>query len=314
MMNSKTKYRMKVLFPMAVMAVLLGYVTHSLIGMAARTRMTAFVGGKFEASGVVYAPGTDGVLFVDDGRTGEVFWMRLDENGNQAGAIKSVPLGITVIDMEGITTDGAWFYTVGSQSKPRGNELGGLVRFKFNGERGQAEGVEAISGLKQLLADNVSDLNGWGDRSLKDGGINIEGLAWDPQESRFLLGLRSPLIDDQAIVIPLKLRDPKGPFTAANLSVPGGRAILLPLGGAGIRSMEYDDQRKAIQILSGATNKKDKVDFKRWEWNGKSGAGSLRDVETFDESLKPEGITRVVSGKRNFSFIVCDTSGYTSTK
>ena len=32
-------------------------------------QMTAFVGGKFEASGVAAVPGTDGVLFVDNGRS-----------------------------------------------------------------------------------------------------------------------------------------------------------------------------------------------------------------------------------------------------
>src|SRR5215475_6483320 len=34
----------------------------------------AFQGGLFEASDVVSVPGTDGVLFVDDNRSNEVFW------------------------------------------------------------------------------------------------------------------------------------------------------------------------------------------------------------------------------------------------
>lgn len=47
--------------------------------------LTAFTGGTFEASGVAHVPGTDGVLFVDDGREDEVFWMRLGEGGKPAG-------------------------------------------------------------------------------------------------------------------------------------------------------------------------------------------------------------------------------------
>src|SRR3712207_2160569 len=39
--------------------------------------LTPFDGGTFEASGVAHVPGTDGVLFVDDGRWEEIFWMRV---------------------------------------------------------------------------------------------------------------------------------------------------------------------------------------------------------------------------------------------
>jgi hypothetical protein len=55
--------------------------------------MTAFDGGKFDASGVADVPGTDGVLFVDNGREGQVFWMGLDQNGGQVGANKSFSTG-----------------------------------------------------------------------------------------------------------------------------------------------------------------------------------------------------------------------------
>ena len=37
-----------------------------------------FDGGPFESSGVVSVPGTDAVLFVDDGRVREIYWMQLD--------------------------------------------------------------------------------------------------------------------------------------------------------------------------------------------------------------------------------------------
>jgi hypothetical protein len=90
--------------------------------MSAKARVTAFTDGIFEASGVVHAPGTDGVLFVDDGRPDEIFWMRLDANGAKAGAVRPVPLGVNVVDLEGITTDGANFYVVGSQSKSKGSD------------------------------------------------------------------------------------------------------------------------------------------------------------------------------------------------
>ncbi len=280
---------------------------------SANTPMTTFAGGTFEASGVAHVPGTDGVIFVDDGRTDEVFWMRLGEGRKQRGAIKPVRLGASVIDLEGITTDGTHFYVVGSQSKSKGGDLAGLVRFRFDAEGQRAEGVESISGLKPFLAENVAELHGMAERKYKDGGINVEGIAWDARGGRLLLGLRSPVVDGHALVVPLRLRNPRGAFTSGNLEVEGAKAIRLPLGGAGIRSIEYDEPAKAYRVITGAGPNAEKLDFKLWEWDGDAAQPALREVGTFDRRLKPEGITRVASAGRDFTFIVFDTSGYAAT-
>jgi hypothetical protein len=272
-----------------------------------------FGGGTFEASGVAHVPGTDGVLFVDDGRNEEVFWMRLGEGRTQAGAITPVRLGASVIDLEGITTDGTHFYVVGSQSKSKGGDLAGLVRFRFDAQGQRAEGVESISGLKRFLAENVAELRGMENRKYKDGGINVEGLAWDARGSRLLLGLRSPVVDGQALVVPLRLRDPRAAFTPGNLEVEGAKAIRLPLGGAGVRSIEYDERAKAFRVITGAGPNSEKLDFKLWEWDGDAARPALREVGTYDRRLKPEGVTRVSSAGRDFTFIVFDTSGYAAT-
>src|ERR1051325_865314 len=87
---------------------------------------SAFRGGLFEASGVAYVPGTDGVLFVDDGRRGKFFWMRLDAEGNQVGAIKPIQLGLRIEDPEDITCDGSRFYIVGSQNRTQTDETNAL--------------------------------------------------------------------------------------------------------------------------------------------------------------------------------------------
>lgn len=274
--------------------------------------MTAFSGGTFEASGVAHVSGTDSVLFVDDGRPNEVFWMQVGNDRKQTGAIKTVDIATSIIDLEGITTDGEYFYIVGSQSKSQGADLAGLARFKFDTATQRATGTEAASGLKKFLADNVAELRGLENTKYKDGGINVEGIAWDPQNKRLLLGLRSPVVDGQALVVPLKLRDPKAAFSFNNLEVEGGKAIRLPLGGAGVRSIEYDESRKAFFLIAGAGPNSEKMDFKTWEWSG-NGATEMRELETFDRRLKPEGITRFSNGARDFIFIVFDTSGYAAT-
>ena len=275
--------------------------------------MTSFSGGTFEASGVVHVPGTDGVLFVDDGRPNEIFWLQLGEDRKQAGAIKNIDIATSIIDLEGITTDGTYFYVVGSQSKAKGADQAGLARFTFDAASRRAVGTQAATGLKKFLAENVAELRGMENTKYNDGGINVEGVAWDPQNNRLLLGLRSPIVEGHALVVPLKLRDPKASFSFDNLEVEERKAIRLPLGGAGIRSIEYDDSRKAFFLITGAGPNAEKMDFKTWEWSGNVETPALREIETFDRRLKPEGITRVANGAEDFIFIVFDTSGYTAT-
>jgi len=76
---------------------------------------TAFNGGKFEASGVAQVPGTNYILFVDDGRPDEVLLAEIDNSGQQAGSVKPLKIGLGIENPEGITSDGSYFYVVGSQ-------------------------------------------------------------------------------------------------------------------------------------------------------------------------------------------------------
>ena len=274
-------------------------------------QMTAFVGGKFEASGVAAVPGTDGVLFVDNGKVGQVFWMRLDQNGKQVGPVKAIELGVSIEDIEGITTDGSHFYVVSSQSRPKAIAGAGLVRFKFDTASQSIGEVSSITGLKGFLVENVAELRAEGDRKGKDGGVNIEGIAWDPRQGRLLLGLRSPIVDGHALVVPLKLRDPRGAFSIDNLEVESSKAIRLSLGGLGIRGIEYDGRANGFKIISGASEVQQLADFGLWEWNGDVKQPVLREMNKFDKTLKPEGVARATAGNRNFVIVVFDAGGYT---
>jgi Protein of unknown function (DUF3616) len=272
--------------------------------------ITPFNGGTFEASGVTDVPGTDGVLFVDNGRAGQVLWMTLAQNGGQVGEIKPFVLGADIEDIEGITSDGTHFYVVSSQSRPKAIASVGLVRFKFNARNQTIEGVESISGLKRFLVENVAELRQEGDRKGKDGGLNIEGLAWDAQRRRLLLGLRSPVVDGNALLVPLRLRDPRGAFSTDNLEVEGSKAIRVAVDG-GIRSVEYDSRAKVFLIISGAPEDQKQTDFGLWEWNGNEKEPVLRETHRFDNSLKAEGVARATAGNRDFVLIVFDAGGYT---
>ena len=274
-------------------------------------RMTTFAGGKFEASGVANVAETDGVLFVDDGQPGQVFWMSLDQGGKQVGPVKAIGLGVEIQDLEGATTDGTYFYVVSSQSKPRAADKAGLVRFKFDAQNQKVESVESIGGLKSFLIENVADLREMADVKAKDGGVNIEGVAWDSRRNRLLLGLRSPVINGQALLIPLRLRNPQGAFSIDNLEVVDSKAIRVPLGGVGIRSIEFDGKTNLFKIISGSAEDQDQTDFGLWEWNGDEVRPATRELTKFDRKLKPEGVVRMTVGKRDFTLVVFDASGYT---
>lgn len=264
-------------------------------------------GGRFEASGVARVPGTNQLLFVDDGRAREIFLMELAADGSQRGAAHPIALGADVTDLEGITSDGRHFYAVGSQSKKTGFDGDGLVRFTFDTVTRRISGVERIQGLKAWLAANVAELRGT-EKLVGDEVLNIEGLAWDPRARRLLLGLRAPIVNGAALVIPITLIDSTAPFSRANLQVDGA-AIRVQLNGAGIRSLEYDEHAAAFRIITGARANQESLDFRVLEWDGKTDT-PLREITSFGRLLKPEGIARITLGGRPASVIVFDVGSF----
>ena len=260
-------------------------------------------GGTFEASGVIHVAGTDGVLFVDDGRDDVVFWMRVDRQSRQLEAAVPIPLGVRVGDLEGITTDGTFYYVVGSQSKPEFVGGAGLVRFRFDPVTRKISGVESVTGLRSWLTARLPSIaSAAGSRP---DGLNIEGLAWDQKSKRLLMGLRSPVIDGQAIVLPLGLDG--GALAADRMTIAETDVIRLPLDNSGIRSMEYDSGRGAFRIIAASRGSSP---FRLWNWTGGTGtAAGVRSDASFAAKLKPEGVTPI-AGQPDFTLIVFDTSRY----
>ena len=259
-------------------------------------------GGPFEASDVAVPPGGKGMLFVDDARADAVFWMDLAADGSPKSAPVRIPLGVSVVDPEGLTTDGRYLYVVGSQSRGRLSSGAGLVRFRFDAARGAAQGAQAIEGLGAIVAAAVPQLLGSGGK--KKSVLNIEGLAWDAKGGRLLLGLRAPLDHGQAVLVPLRLRDAGGPFAAANLAVEP--PIRLDLGGAGVRAIEGDADGGFWIVAGGSTGNPIPSRIVRWDGSG----ATVRSVAKLPAQLKAEGIARVSVGGKMVTLVLCDTSQY----
>jgi hypothetical protein len=270
----------------------------------------AISGGIYEASGVIQIPGTDKILFVDDGRPEEVFLMQIDSAGQQVGDVKPIKTGAYVENPEGITFDGSYFYMVGAQSNPKKGAQNAIARFVFNPTAQTISGVEVINDLRTLLLQKVAELKGDAEMKGADGGLNIEGLAWDQQKQRLLLGLRSPIRNGQALILPLKLNDPKGAFTASNINFAESRLIQLPLGGQGVREIQYDDHLKSFLVISGAPENAEKGEFVLWQWDASSDKAQPARKMTMDSNMKPEGITGFRTEGQQFIFIMGDANRY----
>jgi hypothetical protein len=245
-------------------------------------------GGQFQPSAVAHVPGTQQFLFVDDDRYSDLFVIEIGDDARQHGTARRVPLAARVTDMEGLTFDGTYFYAVGSQSKPTGADGDGLVRFRYDPVARQITNVDIIVGLKAWLSRNIVELEGVEDHE-GDHVLNIEGLAWDPVEKRLLLGLRAPVIDGFALIVPVRLEREDAPFTSEHLR-PAGQTIRLSLGGAGIRSIEFDERERRYQIITGATLNEEILDFQVLDWD-LSHTSKPVFREQYAKALKPEGVT-----------------------
>ncbi len=272
-------------------------------GMSAATSLTPIRGGPFEASGVTAVRGAEGVLFVDDGRPGEVLWLPLTAEGG--GEVSAVSTGAAVADPEGITTDGTWIYVVGSQSRGKGASL---VRFKFDPASRTAQSVESMTGLEAMLVEAVPALGaaegGGKKKKAAASTLNVEGLAWDPKGSRLLLGVRAPVVEGMALAVPLRLRDPSRPLSADNVALEA--PLRLDLGGSGIRGIEHDAASGLFQVIAGHPT--GARDFRLVTWNGAGTA--VTEVQGFAAGEKPEGVARVSIGGKTVTLVVFDTSQY----
>ncbi|MEW6209253.1 MAG: DUF3616 domain-containing protein [Acidobacteriota bacterium] len=278
--------------------------------------ITPLRGGFIEASGVIHVPDSNGVLFVADSKEKQVLYTEFDQSGNQTNDPQPKPLGTTaagvevsVKDPEAITYGSGFFYMIGGQGEPAAGEKNALVRFVFDRGTQSVRDAEIITDLRSFLLTGVTELQGEGERPGAQGGLNIEGIAWDPGHERLLLGLRSPLPGGSAMIIPLKLRDPRGSFTRENLTIDEPRVIRVNLEGFGIRDIHFDAHLNSFLIISGAPDPFPRADFKLWQWSGDANS-QPKAITDLNSKMKPEGVTRVRIEGRDYLLIFGDDSKF----
>ncbi len=212
-------------------------------------------------------------------------------------------------DLEGITADQAGnIYALTSHSRNADGDnkklRNKLARFRIDGHRITEPVV--VGGLKQALSEAhpiLAEAAASGDAK-SEGGLNMEALEISADQQRLLVGFRSPLIDQRAIVA--TITNPVGVFEQH--AAPQISAVLdtLDLNGNGIRAMAYLQALGGFLIVAGPPTRQG-ICFELWFWNGKPGSTARRvsadGVPGFENT---EGVSAATVNGRQMVILVSD--------
>ena len=270
----------------------------------------------YNASGVVQV-GPRRFVFVDNRDSAALFEFGLDADGAQVGPIERRPLvgigqghlgdpeGLTRVDLNGET----FLVAASSLCLTGGKVNDGLVRVRYSPD-GDLH-AEAMDGFRSWLLSQDRALDEAGALEPDKGGLNIEGLAWDPGTNALLLGQRGPAEAGRISIIHVPVDVGATAWTTAALSPPTVLLARLPQspGKQGIRDISYDDQTGDFLILLGRSLSGDDAPFQLCAWTRGSDDVRLIDVK-FEKNMKPEGVTTVSSGGKRKILVVDDAGGY----
>lgn len=270
----------------------------------------------FNASGVAQV-GPHRFVFVDNHEPSALFELVLDDDDAEAERIARRPLaGVAdgqLRDPEGLTrvdVNGEIFLIVASSLCVAGtNRSDGLVRARYT-PHGDLH-AEPMVEFRAWLLRHEPSLVIAGGREPDAGGLNIEGLAWDPHAGALLFGLRGPADPGEIALIRVPVDVGRASWTTSSLGAPSIVRARVPKSTArqGIRDVSYDEQSGDFLILLGRSTSRSDAPFQLCTWNGSSDKVGLLDV-AFHRSMKPEGVTTFRSGDEKKILIVDDGGGY----
>ena len=226
----------------------------------------------FEPSGATTMP--DGkVLIVEDERAADSLKLvEIAKNGKvlEIGALyldKKLKklFKKDIEDLEAITSDGNTVYGITSHSlsKKNGRKISRERFIMFTYDEGAVKEFHMYSNLKRDLALSFPELSQ--KSAFYTSEINIEGLVFDEDTKKLIIGFRAPVIDGEAML--LAIDNPREVFL--NQARPKfSKPIRLKLNGMGIRDITYDASKKGFWIIAGSTNERD-MSFTLWFWDKK---------------------------------------------
>ncbi|MEO5659502.1 MAG: DUF3616 domain-containing protein [Polaromonas sp.] len=215
-------------------------------------------------------------------------------------------------DLEGVALDQAGnLYAItshsrdadGSEKKPRNK----LVRFRIEGDR--IVKTKLVKDLKPaLLAAHPVLAQAAANLDVKaSGGFNIEALEMSTDQQRLLIGFRSPLLGNRALIT--SVENPTEIFDADAPPRISATLITLDLGGNGIRAMSYISFLDGY-LISGGPAARAQVQFQAWFWSGAPDEPARRvSVAGLPGFEHTEGISpAVIDGRQRIIFVSDDGS------
>lgn len=281
-------------------------------------------GEPYNASAIVeIAPGK--FIFADNNTNDALFELNIEANGTKAGPLVRRPLvgvqpgqlddieGLALAQKDGKTIIFATTSMMNKISKKQGQFVAppsALLRITVQPDGSLA--TEVIPDIRQWFTANVPDIGGSTVLEPDEGGLNIEGLGFDPNTNTLMLGVRTPVIKGQAVVVPVRINDLAGPWDASNLSVQPliHLAIEAARDEQGIRDLSYDPVKKGFLVVVGNSTSLSKAPFKVYRWDGATSAVQKLGSLFFAKGAKPEGVTRATFGTTSGLVFVDDNGGF----
>ena len=230
----------------------------------------------FEPSGVAQLP--DGTLLVVEDEAAQALRrVSIDVAGDidgdrphvrretvltpAGGALARFAIG-PLDDLEGAASDGAGrVFAIGSHGEGRRSaDRRKLVRFSVRGDEAvklaltrdlRRDLILAHPALAAALDDGGEDPDrddGERRRRGKRERLNIEGLAHDRRRGALLIGLRSPRLDERAVIV--RLRNPDAYVADGARPAFDPEPWTLDLDEGGIRAMGYDEASDRLLLVS----------------------------------------------------------------
>ena len=296
------------------------------LGLRKKVKSTPFNerNGKapFNASGVAQV-GPGRFVFVDNHDPSALFELALDADGTEVERISRRPLaGVAegqLRDPEGLTRVGrngeiilivaSSLCVLDAKGPGRRQVSDGLVRVRYT-RHGDLQ-AEAMHGFRDWLLRHVPSLAAAAQQEPDAGGLNIEGLAWDPHTRTLLFGQRGPADRGSITVIRVPVDAGAAPWNTGALGVPRIVHARIPGSTAkqGIRDISYDEQSGDFLILLGRSTSSGDEPFQLGTWKGGDDDVELLDV-IFHRSMKPEGVVAFSRGDERRLLVVDDGGGY----
>jgi Protein of unknown function (DUF3616) len=280
-------------------------------------------GEEYNASDII--PLADSrFLFCDNNTNDALFELDLTRDGRKKGPLIRrtlqglAPGAVDDIEDMALVEDGGRRYVFITSSmhvrKARNDSLvvppSGVLRATINPD--DSLRAENMPGFRDWLISAYPELAASAQVKPKDGGLNIEGLAWDKSRRALLFGLRTPAPDGKPLILPVKVKDIAGPWTTSNLEAqPPIRLSVEAVGDEqGIRGLYNELDRDSFLVIMGKSIHHGEAPFSLYEWNGNASGALRRFNVRFENEMKPEGITRGVIGGKTALVIVDDGGGF----